>query len=63
MAMSGSPTQITRSVQERLKQIAREQFDAVERRERELRADERKERAAQLRLPVDIATLKDASHD
>jgi hypothetical protein len=28
-----------------------------------LRAEERKERAAQLRLPVDIATQKETSHN
>jgi hypothetical protein len=62
-AMARSTTQIGRSAQERLRQIAREQFDAFERREQELRAKERQERAVQLRLPLDIATPQDTSQD
>jgi hypothetical protein len=41
------------SVQERsFKRVAREQFDAFERQERLIRMEERRDRAAQLRLPT-----------
>jgi len=36
-----------------VEEVAREQFDAFERRERLLRMEERRERAARLKLPVD----------
>ena len=36
-----------------VEEVAREQFDAFERRERSLGMEERRERAARLELPVD----------
>ena len=50
-------TKISDSVQERTsRRIAREQFDAFERRERLISMEERRERAAQLRLPTSLQT-------
>jgi hypothetical protein len=50
-------TKISESAQERtFKQVAREQFDAFERRERLIRMEERRERAVQLRLPTNPQT-------
>jgi hypothetical protein len=37
-----------------VEEVAREQFDAFERRERLLRMEERRERAARLKLPIDF---------
>ena len=41
-------------------ELVREQFDAFERRERQLRMEERRERAGQLRLPVQVQIEMDS---
>jgi hypothetical protein len=47
-------TKILQSAQERaFESLVREQLDAFERQERRIVAEERKERAAQLKLPLD----------
>ena len=44
--------------------IAREQFDAVEKRERAIRAEERAARAAQLKLPMHLSNrLRERKED
>jgi hypothetical protein len=48
-------TKITETPRERaLKRAIREELDAFERRERLLKAEERKERARQFKLPLDL---------
>jgi hypothetical protein len=50
-------TKISRSSKEGiLDQVVREQFDAFERKERQIRTEERIERATKLRLPVGGST-------
>jgi hypothetical protein len=50
-------TEIGESVQKRIETVISEQFDAFERQDREIRIEERRERAMQLRLPTAIAHL------
>jgi hypothetical protein len=50
-------TKISESANERiLDKVVREQFDAFERKERQIRTEERMERATKLRLPVGGST-------
>ena len=50
-------TDINKTIQESVfDRVAREQFDAAEKRERVIRAEERAARAAQLKLPVQLVT-------
>ena len=49
-------TEISHCCQERpFARCVREQLDAFEKREQSLRAEERKERAKQLKLPLDLS--------
>jgi hypothetical protein len=55
-------TKNSETVQETIfKRVAREQFDAFERQERLIRMEERRERAAQLRLPTSLKTKSNKS--
>jgi len=45
------------SVQKRIETVTSEQFDAFERQDREIRMDERRERAVQLGLPLALAQV------
>jgi len=47
--------EIDESVQKRIETVTSKQFDAFERQDREIRMEERRERAMQLRLPTALA--------
>ena len=49
--------EIDESVQKRIETVTSEQFDAFERQDREIRMDERRERAVQLGLPLALAQV------
>ena len=49
--------EIDESVQKRIETVTSEQFDAFERQDRQIRSEERRERARQLRLPTALAQV------
>jgi hypothetical protein len=49
--------EIDEPVQKRIETVISEQFNAFERQDRQIRVEERRERAMQLRLPTDLVSL------
>ena len=54
--------EIDESVQKRIETVTSEQFDAFERQDREIRMEERRERAMQLQLPTALADKTRGAH-
>lgn len=57
------PTQITtKSAHDQFMRVVYKELEAFEKRELEFQAEQRKERAAELKLPADDTPSKDTSH-
>ena len=54
--------EIDESVQKRIETVTSKQFDAFERQDREIRMEERRERAMQLQLPTALADKTRGAH-